>query len=126
MTTTPALSAHAWCVLRAGELSWRVPAAKVLDIVFWPRLTRVPLQPADRHPDLLGVFEWQNTVVPVFDIAGLPHEERARVVIVRAQAAGKDVPLGIAVRDAAVTDDPEPSNLLVISELTAPLTGRAG
>ena len=126
MTDAPVPSTHTWCVLRAGELSWRVPAAKVLDIVFWPRLTRVPLQPAESHPELLGVFEWQNAVVPVFDIAGLPLNERARVVIVRAPAAGKDVPLGLAVRDAAVTDDPDPSNLLVISELTAPLTGRAG
>jgi chemotaxis signal transduction protein len=126
MTAAPAASAYAWCVLRAGELSWRVPAAKVLDIVFWPRITRVPLQPETSQPELLGVFEWQNTVVPVLDIDGLPQEERMRVVIVRAQAAGKDVPLGIAARDAAVTDDPDPSNLLVISELTAPLTGRAG
>ena len=111
-----------WCVVRAGAFTWRLPAADVLDIVFWPRLTPVPMQRATR-PELLGVFEWQDSVVPVLDIAGLSPQERTREVVVRAKAGGRDVPLGIAARDAAVTDNPDPSKLLVISEWAAALSG---
>ena len=80
MNPSTAADAPAWCVLRAGEFSWRLPAADVLDIVFWPRLTRVPLQPPGSLPELLGVFQWQDYVVPVLDIVGLPPEERAKLL----------------------------------------------
>jgi chemotaxis signal transduction protein len=123
MNPAAATPAPTWCVVRAGTFTWRLPAADVLDIVFWPRLTRVPLQRSGSGPELLGVFEWQESVVPVLDIAGLPQDERMRVVIVRANAGGRDVPLGIAARDASVTDNPEASKPLVISEWTAALSG---
>src|SRR5512133_1429687 len=121
MNPDAATTAPAWCVVRAGTFIWRLPAADVLDIVFWPRLTRVPLQRDKSGPELLGVFQWQESVVPVLDIAGLPQDERTRVVIVRAKAGGKDVPLGIAAREAAVTDNPDASKLLVVSEWAAAL-----
>lgn len=105
------LAAAAWCVVRAGQQSWRLPAANVLDIVFWPRLTAVPLQPPGDGAKLLGVFEWQQAVVPVFQIADLPPDERLRVVIVRGNARGKDVPMGIAAREAVAADSAEAADL---------------
>lgn len=120
----PAAAVPTWCVVRAGEHSWRLPAADVLDIVFWPRLTPVPLQPHGNRPELLGVFQWQQTVLPVLQIADMAPEERRRVVIVRGHAAGRDVPLGIAAREAAVTDDPVAADLPALPELTANLLVR--
>src|SRR5512142_3262160 len=105
MSSAPAASAQIWCVVRAGQRSWRLSAADVLDVVFWPALTRVPLQPRQKRMELLGVFAWQQEVVPVVDIAGLSAADRRRVVIAGGRAGTRDVLLGFAASEAAVADD---------------------
>lgn len=125
MSSAPAATAQIWCVVRAGQRSWRLPASDVVDIVGWPALTRVPLHPRQQPVELLGVFAWQQEVVPVVDLAGLSADERRRVVIARGRAGTRDVLLGIAASDAAVADDAGSAELLAISEVAAHLLNRA-
>lgn len=121
MSSAPAASAQIWCVVRAGQRNWRLPAAEVVDVVFWPMLTRVPLQPRRKRMELLGVFAWQQEVVPVVDVSGLSADERRRVVIARGRAGTRDVLIGIAASDAAVADDAGSAELLAVSDLAAHL-----
>ena len=117
----PASAATAGCILIAGQRRWRVAASDVLDVIPWPKVTAVPLQPRDSHPELLGVFEWNNTVVPVFEIAGLAGHERRRVVIVRATVNGTATPVGLASTDVGTADESATAELLAIADLTARL-----
>lgn len=121
MSSAPAASAQIWCVVRAGQRNWRLPAAEVVDVVFWPMLTRVPLQPRRERMELLGVFAWQQEVVPVVDVSGLSADERRRVVIARGRAGTRDVLIEIAASDAAVADDAGSAELLAVSDLAAHL-----
>lgn len=117
----PASLATAGCVFAAGQRRWRVAAADVLDVVPWPRLTPVPLQTRSDGPELLGVFAWQDAVAPVYDLAGLPPNQRRRVVIVRATVRGAEIPLGIAAGEVLAGDDVAPADVLSIADLTAKL-----
>jgi chemotaxis signal transduction protein len=120
----PAAAATAGCVLVAGPRKRRISAADVLDVVPWPRITPVPLQPPGGDPELLGVFEWKDAVVPVYDIAGLPAHERRRVVIVRVLLDGAAIPLGIAAAEVLAPDESATADLLAASDLAAKLRGR--
>ena len=125
MSSAPAASAQIWCVVRAGQRKWRLPAADVVDIVSWPALTRLPLQPHQGRVDLLGVFAWQQEVVPVVDLCGLSADDRRQVVIARGRAGTRDVLLGIAASEAAVADDAGSAELLVVSDVASQLRHRA-
>jgi len=60
----------AWCVFRAGEQHFCLPAADVVDILFFPRLTALPRAPRL----LLGIGDLHvvggtgGAVVPVVDV----------------------------------------------------------
>ena len=116
-----ASAATAGCILAAGQRKWRVAASDVLDVVPWPKLTAVPLQPKDRHPKLLGVFEWIDTVVPAFEVVSVPPDERRYLVIVRATVNGSEAPIGIAAEDVVTADETPSAEPLAIADVTAGL-----
>jgi chemotaxis signal transduction protein len=117
----PASAAPKWCILQVGERSWRIAAADVLDLVAWPRITCVPLQPAADAVDLVGVFAWRGAMVPLFDIAKLAPEQRRQVVVVRVPVGNAQVPVGIAATQASLGDAADSADLLSVSELAAKL-----
>lgn len=116
-----ASAATADCIVVAGQRRWRVAAADVMDVLPWPKLTPVPLQPAHADPQLLGIFEWNNSVVPVFDIARLSPEDRRRVVIVRATVNGTHAPLGLAAADVANADEAGTAEVFLVADLVSSL-----
>lgn len=116
-----ASAATAGCVLVAGERRWRVAASDVLDVIPWPTVTGVPLQPKEGTPKLLGIFEWNTALVPVFDVSCLQPGERRCVVIVRATVSGTHAPIGLAAADVAAADEYATADLLDIPQLTAHL-----
>ena len=115
----PARTATACCILVAGQRRWRVAASDVLDVVPWPKLTAVPLQPNGETPELLGIFEWNNAVVPVFDISGLQSDERHSVVLVHVTLHGVQTPIGLAAADVTTSDEAATGDLLDIPQLVA-------
>jgi len=114
-------AASSGCALVAGGRLWRIEPADVLDVLAWPRITPVPLVSRGSAPELLGVFEWHGTVVPVVDLGGLSAAERQRVVIVRTAARGGETPLAIAASDVLPADKASAAESLAIDELAAKL-----
>lgn len=97
-----AASAAQYAIFHAGG-DYCLPVARVAAVVAWPPLTPVPLAP----DFLLGIFDWNGTIVPVIDLSrgqGGADRRGSSVVIVR--AAGVDRPLvglaAAAVRSGSV------------------------
>lgn len=54
-----------YCVFRSGRERFCLPVLEVEEVVEWPTVTKLPLEP----PYLVGIFNLRGTIVPLIDIA---------------------------------------------------------